>query len=132
MRSDSRPAVLTLAAVALLALGGCHTTANVAQPLTAELAKNDPDAQVEFWHALPDRKAVSNDEAFHGLLLFADGEDKAADYAGRVEALKERKMLSADFSGAAGEPVRRGTVAVMLARVLAIRGGLTMHLFGAS
>ena len=118
---------------ALLGLCGCHAaTSHVAQPLAPELSKSDPDAQVEFWHALPERKAVSHDEAFHALLLFADGDDKSADYAGRVEALKQRKMLPGGFSGAAGEPVRRGTVAVALAQILTIRGGLTMHLFGAS
>jgi hypothetical protein len=131
MRS-SAPAYVVLSA-ALLGLSGCHaTTTQVAQPLAPELAKSDPDAQVEFWHALPERKAVSHDEAFHALLLFADGDDKSADYAGRVEALKQRKMLPAGFSGGAGEPVRRGTVAVALAQILSIRGGLTMHLFGAS
>jgi hypothetical protein len=117
----------------LIVLSGCHAaTQHVAQPLAPELSKSDPDAQVEFWHTLPDRKAVSNDEALHALLLFADGDDKSADYAGRVEALKQRRMLSGDFSGAAGEPVRRGTVAVALAQILSIRGGLTMHVFGPS
>jgi hypothetical protein len=120
-------------AVTLVWLGGCHATSpHVAQPLAPELAKGDPDAQVEFWHTLPGRKAVSNDEAFHGLLLFADGDDKSADYAGRVESLKQRRMLPGDFNAAAGEPVRRGTVAVALAEILSIRGGLTMHLFGSS
>lgn len=118
---------------ALLGLCGCHTaTSHVAQPLAPELSKSDPDAQVEFWHALPERKAVSHDEAFHALLLFADGDDKSADYAGRVETLKQRKMLPGGFSGGAGEPVRRGTVAVALAQILSIRGGFTMQLFGAS
>jgi hypothetical protein len=125
-------AVMVVSAL-LITVGGCHTTTSrVAQPLAPELAKSDPDAQVEFWHTLPDRKAVSNDEAFHGLLLFADGDDQSADYAGRVETLKQRRMLSGEFNAAAGEPVRRGTVAVALAQVLSIRGGLTMHLFGSS
>jgi hypothetical protein len=123
---------VALGAMVLL-LAGCHAAnTHLAQPLAEDLAKNDPDAQVEFWHALPKREAVSNDEAFHGLLLFADGEDKAADYIGRVERLKRRGMLAGDFSGATADPVRRGTVAVALAKVLSIRGGLTMHLFGSS
>jgi hypothetical protein len=131
MRSD--PSAHVVLSAMLLWLSGCHAaTSHFAQPLTTELAKGDPDAQVEFWHALPDRKAVSNDEAFHAFLLFADGDDQSANYDGRVEALKHRRMLSGDFSGAAGEPVRRGTVAVAMAQVLSIRGGLTMHVFGPS
>jgi hypothetical protein len=116
--------------LALIA-GGCQTS-KVAQPLTPELAGNDTEAQLEFWHALPERKAVSNDEAFHALLLFADGTDAAADYDGRVQLLKERKMLPAGFNGAAADAVRRGVVAMALARVLEIKGGLTMKLFGPS
>jgi hypothetical protein len=128
-----RAAWIGIMAMAMLsALSGCGATPGIAEPLTPELAKNDPDAQLEFWHALPQRKAVSNDEALHALLLFADGKDDAADYAGRVEGLKQRLMLPGDFDAAAGEPVRRGTVAVALARTLGISGGLTMHLFGAS
>ena len=65
-----------------------------------------------------ERKAVSNDEAFHALLLFVDGEDAAADYDGRVRALKDRRMLPGGFDGAADAPVRRGTLAVALARAL--------------
>ena len=129
----SNPAAYVVMTVTLVWLGGCHaTSSHIAQPLAPELAKSDPDVQVEFWHTLPDRKAVSNDEAFHGLLLFADGDDRSADYAGRVETLKQRRMLPGDFSATAGEPARRGTVAVALAEVLSIRGGLTMHLFGSS
>jgi hypothetical protein len=133
MRFNAPPAAPALfTAVVLIVLGGCHSTTHVAQPLAPELAKSDPDSQVEFWHTLPNHKAVSNDEAFHGLLLFADGDDPSADYAGRVETLKQRRMLPGGFNAAAGEPVRRGTVAVALAQVLSIRGGLTMHLFGSS
>ena len=106
---------------------GCQS-AKVAQPLTPELA----GSAIEFWHALPERHAVSNDEAFHAVLLFADGADPAADYDGRVRLLKERGMLPADFNGAAGDVARRGVVAMALAQALGIKGGLTMQLFGAS
>jgi hypothetical protein len=68
-------------------LAGCHT-AKVAEPLTATLSGSDADAQMEFWHTLATRNLTSNDEAFHGLLLFLDSEDPAKDYAGRVELLK--------------------------------------------
>lgn len=41
-------------------------------------------------------------------------------------------MLPADFAGAPEAALRRGTLAVALARALDIRGGLTMRLFGTS
>ena len=39
-------------------------------------------------------------------------------------------MLPGGFDGAADAPVRRGTLAVALARALGVGGGLTMRLFG--
>jgi hypothetical protein len=73
---------------------------------------------------------ASNDEAFHALLLFLDGSDPAADYEGRVQALKDRRMVPVDFNGAQAAAVKRGTVAVAIARALEIKGGLSMRLFG--
>ena len=118
-----------LAFLALPLLAGCHST-TPAQALAPQLAANDPGAQLQFWHALPERKAVSNEEAFHALLLFVDGQDDARDYDQRVQRLKEKHMVSAGFNGTAAEPLRRGTLAVALAQALSIKGGLSMRLFG--
>src|SRR3954469_3490700 len=68
-----------LPSVLCLLFAGCHN-AKVAEPLTANLSGSDPDAQMEFWHTLATRNLTSNDEAFHGLLLFIDSEDPAKDY----------------------------------------------------
>src|SRR5215212_400513 len=86
----------------LLALSatGCQS-AKVSDPLTASIGGNDPGEQVEFWHRLAERPVTSNDEAFHGLLLFLDDQDPAKDYAGRVAELKRRKMLPGGFDAPA-------------------------------
>src|SRR5215207_3277364 len=89
-----------LCAFALLAVAGCHS-AKVTEPITGSVGGNDPGEQVEFWHRLAERPVTSNDDAFHGLLLFLDGEDRANDYAGRVAELKRRKMLPGGFDRAA-------------------------------
>src|SRR3954453_17011307 len=62
------PLRMTFIAVALAALSGCHSPRK-GEPLAKDLAGSDPDAQVNFWHALTDKPVTSNDEAFHGLLL---------------------------------------------------------------
>jgi len=108
---------------------GCHGLP-MANRLSPEIAGNDADVQMEFWHRLVDRKLTSNDEAFHGLLLFLDGEDPAEDYTARVTILKERNLLSEDFDEPADAAVRRGSLAVAIAHALRIRGGLTMRIFG--
>jgi hypothetical protein len=112
-------------------MGGCQT-ARVDRPLTAELGASDEDTQLEFWHSLAQQPVTSNDDAFHGLLLFLDGTDPATDYAGRVAALKDRKFLPGGFSQPAEQAVDRGTLAVALSRALEIRGGVVMALTGAS
>src|SRR5687767_689393 len=128
-RRITGPLKRTLPTVIALMLLGCASS-KVAQPLAPELAGSDEDAQLEFWHALPERKAVSNDEAFHALLLFVDGGDESADYDARVGALKQRGMLPSHFGEGADQAVRRGTVARALAKALNVKGGLTMRLFG--
>lgn len=110
---------------------GCQT-AHVAQPLTATLGGSDPGQQIEFWHQLAEQPVASNDDAFHGLLLYLDGDDKSADYAARVAALNSKNLLPAGFSGAANDGIQRGTLAVVMVKALHIKGGWAMHAFGAN
>ena len=108
-------------------LVGCHS-AKVAQPLTEKLGGNDPDAQMEFWHTLANQPLTSNDEAFHGLLLYLDNQDPATNYDGRIKALKDRGLLDKSFNEPAGQAVQRGTLATALVRSLKIKGGLFQRL----
>src|SRR4051794_12113083 len=108
--------------LAVACLSGCHST-TPAQALAPQLAGNEPVVQLQFWHGLPERSVVSNDEAFHALLLFVDGQDGAGSYDERVRLLQEKKMLERGFGRGAAEPVRRGTLAVALTQVLSIKGG---------
>jgi hypothetical protein len=126
-------ACLKLSVTVILTTGsaGCRTS-TAALPLAPEMAGSEPAAQMEFWHALPQRRVASNDEAFHALLLFVDGADPAPDYDARVSLMRGRRMLPGGFNGTAGEAVKRGTLAVALARALEVRGGLSMRLFGPS
>ena len=133
MRSDAKIGPVALGVLAaLMSAGGAAGCASpvTGPPLSKELAGVDPQAQMDFWHALPTRRAVSNDEAFHALLLFFDGQDAAADYPGRVRALQVKGMLAGGFDDKPESAVRRGTLAVALVRALAVPGGLTMRLFG--
>lgn len=121
-----------MGATALLALTlavGCQST-RVGQPLAAEAVGSDPESQLRYWHDMADLPVTTNDQAFHGLLLFLDGQDAATDYAGRVKLLQDRRLLPADFDGQAIGPVRRGTLAGAVIRVLEIKGGLSLHVVG--
>jgi hypothetical protein len=123
---------IALGLVCLVALAGGCQTAKVAHPLTADMGGSAPDAQLNFWHTLATRPVTSNDEAFHGLLLYADGKDDSADYSQRVQTLKSRKMLPGSFNALANEAIQRGVLAVAVCRILEVRGGVMMHLTGAA
>ena len=111
----------------MLAWSGCQM-ARVPDPLTRTLAGNDDNAQFDFWYELNTRPRTSNDEAFHGLLLYLDDRDPASDYDGRVRVLKDRNLLPRSFDRPADEVVRRGTLAVAIARLLGVEGGVMMRL----
>jgi hypothetical protein len=96
----------------------------VDDPLTQAYGSAEPEQQLEFWHQLADRPFTTNDEAFHGLLLYLDGTPAAATYEQRVTELKSRGLLQADFDDPAGQAVSRGTLAVAIARSLKVPGGL--------
>jgi hypothetical protein len=113
--------------VLIAAIAGCHAAVEH-KPLPTTLYSNDPADQMDFWHTLPDRPIVDNDEAFHALLLFFNNDDPAKTYAERVHLL--RHVLPHDFTRPADESITRGTLAVILVHELKIRGGLTMHLIG--
>lgn len=112
----------------LLNTSGCSTI-QVADPLTGNLAANDEETQMQFWHTLNDRKVTSNDEAFHGLLLLLDGQDSAPDYLGRIEALQSRGLLSSGFDRPANESINRGTIGIIVMHMLDLRGGVMARLF---
>jgi hypothetical protein len=114
-------------AIGLLCLLGCRASNNT-QALKPELAKNDADAQMDFWHSLTDVPVTSNDEAFHGLLLYLHEKDDAADYAGRVRLLKTEKLLPSSFDQPATAPATRGTIAIALVHAMHIKGGVNLHL----
>lgn len=124
--------LLTSSAMLFAALlAGCQS-ATVERRLAPTLGGNDPINQMEFWHQLADQPVTSNDDAFHALLLFADGSDPAADYAGRVRALKTKNLLPGAFDQPANRALDRGTFSVALAKALRVRGGIVMSLFGPS
>lgn len=117
---------LGLAVVTLL---GCQA-APKGQLVAPAVAGSDADAQLQFWHGLSEHPIASNDEAFHGLLLYLDGKSDATDYAGRVAALQSKGLLGEGFAQPADAPIRRGTLAAIVARLTQLRGGVNLTIFG--
>jgi hypothetical protein len=130
MRSS---ALVTVGLFAVTLACGCHAPAtHVPETVTAKFSGSDPDAQLDFWHALTERPLTSNDDAFHGLLLYMDAKDDGQSYADRVENLRSRNMLPKGFDEPGDRAVSRGTLAVALMRLTSLKGGVTTRIFGAS
>jgi hypothetical protein len=121
---------LAVVAIAFV-FGGCASVP-AGKSVVGDMSAKPDASDVEFWHTLQMRPLATNDDAFHGLLIYLDGSDYSTDYPARVSALKQRGMLPPNFKGQADEAIERGTLAVALVKALNLKGGLTMHLFGAS
>lgn len=113
----------------LLLLGGCARS-RVETSLAAPVAQGDVNAELDFWDALGERLLISNDEAFHGLLLFADGADPRASYAERLKAARERGWVAADFDEDGNMAMQRGAVARAICVQCGIEGGVMMRVAG--
>jgi hypothetical protein len=124
-----RLATLGLALMCGLMIG-CETTRR-ASPLVTDYDQQNAEAELDFWHGLADQPITTNNDAFHGLIEFDQGNDPMRTYEDRVSWLVDSGYLDPGFAGEADEAVQRGTVAQVLARMLEIDGGVTMRIVGA-
>ena len=90
------------------------------------------EAELEYLGALETQRVVTNHDAFHGLLLLADGADSHETYEQRLADARQRGWLAPDATPKANESAAIGMMAVAACEILAIEGGLTMRLFGLS
>ncbi|MBL8762827.1 MAG: hypothetical protein JNM07_00980 [Phycisphaerae bacterium] len=115
----------------MFVVGGCQRTV-VTDRLTTDYERTDQAAEMNFWHSLPSRATISNDEALHGLILTVDGEDPTAAYEQRVEMARARGWVGMGFDEPPDLAARRGMLARAIAVACEIRGGIVMRLFGVS
>lgn len=113
-----------------LVLAGCARTV-VVEPQATSYDPNDVTAQLDFWHELPGRPAITNDEGMHGVILLVWGTDETGSYENRVAFLRDRGWLP-DGVGEddANVAMQRGTLAALLVHALDIEGGVMMRLTG--
>lgn len=126
MRSDRLIAMLLVGAGAL---AGCQRSV-VENPASAQFPA--AEEQLEFLDALETQRVVTNDDALHGLLMFADADADLRSWDERVARAKEMGWIPENAEPVANESVTVGRVSSVLVRVLGIKGGLTMRLFGPS
>ena len=127
MASERILALGTAVLLALAAAGGCERS-RVEDSAVARFPRSTQE--LDFIDALMKQVVVTNGDALHGLISFADGADLATTYEGRVEVAKRKGWLPKDWSRPAEESAQVGWIAVAGCRILDIKGGLTMRLTG--
>ncbi|CAN5752494.1 hypothetical protein BH11PLA1_BH11PLA1_08010 [soil metagenome] len=129
-KSPSVTASATIAACIAFALfAGCARTM-IAEPLATDYAADDVGAELLYWHSLPSRSAVSNDEGLHGLILLAAEEDTTGGYAQRLEYARAHNWVAQGFEEPANLAMQRGTLARAVAVIADIKSGVIMRITG--
>lgn len=89
-----------------------------------------PDDELDFLSEVNAMTAVTNNDALHGLIIFADGVDPCATYEDRVTLAKSRRWMPQGFNAPANESATIGWMAMAGCQICGIKGGVTMHLLG--
>lgn len=121
---------LALLACSAAMISGCARTV-IVEPQETSYDPNDTTAQLDFWHELPGRSAISNNEGVHGIILLMEGTDTSGSYENRLAYLDERGWLPPSLKEEdANVAMQRGMLAAILVRALEIDGGVMMQLTG--
>jgi hypothetical protein len=86
--------------------------------------------ELDFLDALEKQMVVTNDDALHGLIVFADGADLSSTYEGRVAIARQKEWVSSNWNPPADESAQIGWMSVAACRIVGIRGGLSMRVMG--
>ncbi len=118
--------LLVLVVTAGSLVGACATPKRTYQPAQDHNALNE----IEFVHYLSALPTVSMDEAYHAMLVLADGEDSRQTFAQREAALVSRGVVRASWGLVADDALDKGTLAYMIVKICHLSGGLNDAVFG--
>lgn len=110
-------------------LAGCSRTMMTRQAST-DYSPQDSASDMDFWHSLAERLAVSNDEALHAVIMLQEGEDPTSGYVSRVTFAKKQKWLPDSWQEPAEQAAQRGMIAVAVCRACKVEGGVMMRALG--
>ena len=121
-------ASILLVFAAVVTAGGCQRSM-VREALPIDGPKADAAAsQLDFWHSLPGKGAISNNEGLHGLILFTEGNDPNENYDQRLAFAKQKGWLGEGFDEPGDMVMQRGTLARAIAVSTDIKGGVMMRI----
>ena len=87
-----------------------------------------------FFRVLAAKPNASMEDAVKAIYMLKVGESDVGEmtFAEICDIMKQKKLMKASYGKDPNKLVNRGQVAYMLCKVLGIRGGLTMRVFGVS
>jgi len=130
MRRRTRQAAV-LAALALSAgMMGCAEQALKIEG--GEEALPADDGSPGFLDRVSSQKAVTENDAFRGLLMLLDGDDPAKSFQQRAEKLAERGIVARRWTHGAGRTLTKGKLAYMVCQACEVPGGVVLTLTGPS
>lgn len=118
--------------VVLVAAGGLGGCGGGGQIVGGEVAGTAGDDSAEFLDRVSSLSGVSESDAVSGMLLLLDGKDDQANFAERVESLRQRRIVDPSWSHDASRKMLRGRLAYMIRQACDIEGGVILRLFGPS
>jgi len=129
LESGFRLAKVVLLLALCAALAACART-RVTDPIDTNARPGVLDAEMAYWDEVAKRPAVSNDEALHGLFLFAEGADYSGSWQDRLELARQRGWVPHSFSEDPDLALQHGALARAVAVITRIEGGVMMRLLG--
>ena len=115
-----------LVAIGLACAGGCAAPKRTYRPAQDHNALNE----IEFVHYLSPLPTVSVDEAYHAMLLLADGEGSGKSFAEREAILVDRGVVRESWGLEADDVLDKGTLAWMIVKISRLPGGLNDAMLG--
>lgn len=131
MRSERTAAVQAIVPAAVLAVAlaavGCERS-RIEDSAVEKFPRSEQE--IEFLDALQSQMVVTNDDALHGLIALSDGTDLSKTYEARVELARRRGWIDPGWNRPPDESAQVGWMAVAGCRILGVKGGATMRIFG--
>ena len=113
MRSD-RVITMCVVSVLLMCCGmGCER-ARIKDSAVDQFPRSAQE--LDFLDALEKQMVVTNDDALHGLIVFADGADLSSTYEGRVAVARQKQWVGSGWNPPADESAQIGWMSVLLQR----------------
>ena len=97
----------------------------------------NPDARLPegeespgFVDRMSSQADVSENDALRGMLMLVEGGDPCQTFGNRVERLKGKEIVGADWNFNADRPLTKGRLAYMVYQACSIPGGVILRLLG--